>query len=70
VKGHSNIFVLLPETAKGGASIVAERIKRTLEDHIKMEDIKDLKGMNIDIQSATYPSDAETYSDLIKKIRR
>lgn len=65
--GGEEFLVLLPETAKDGAKVIAERIRKALEDHeIFISDAQSLR-LTASFGVAEYPADALGFEGLIKK---
>ncbi len=63
--GGEEFAVILPDTAKAGAAVVAERIRSRIADHFQRR----RGGPKVTTSGgvASYPEDAETIEDLIKR---
>ena len=64
--GGDEFVVLLPETGKAESTRIAERLRKTVEDHVFLHD----KGLDIRFTAsfgvASFPDDASTKIDLIQ----
>lgn len=67
--GGEEFSVILPETDRKGAKIVAERIRKKIEENIFKAYDETLKA-TVSIGLAVYPEDAETKDNIIEKSDR
>ena len=64
--GGDEFVVMLPETSKEGALIIAERLRQSIEKNVFLQD-KDLKvHFTASFGVATFPEDAQTKDQLIR----
>jgi len=63
--GGEEFTVIIPETGEEGAMVIAERIRRTVEQHVITSLERQLR-VNISLGCATIPSHAENGPDLIE----
>lgn len=66
--GEDEFALLLPETDRGGASLVAERFRHEVEDHFRRREIA-ADGLHVTVSAgiATYPQDARSPEDLVAR---
>jgi diguanylate cyclase (GGDEF)-like protein len=64
--GGEEFSIILPETDRVGAMLVAERIRKKIEENIFKAYDEQLK-MTVSIGLAVYPDDSEDVSDLIER---
>jgi diguanylate cyclase (GGDEF)-like protein len=62
--GGEEFTVIIPETGEEGAMVIAERIRRTVEQHVIISLERQLR-VTISLGCATMPSHADTGQDLI-----
>jgi diguanylate cyclase (GGDEF)-like protein len=69
--GGEEFAIIMPETQKLKARFLAERLRRTMENHV-FEGEKILPGgqLTISLGLATFPSNADNPTDLIEKADR
>ena len=69
--GGEEFAVILPQTTKESAQVIAERICKEVEkiDFIFTHD-KDVRGITVSIGLASFPDDADTLEDLIRNSDR
>lgn len=66
--GGEEICVLMPKTNKDGAKALAERMRENIEKAVfPFETSQPLKSLTISIGVATFPEDASTAGELVKK---
>lgn len=63
--GGEELAAILPETDDSGARIVAERIRRTIEDSLTATPQGDTVSVTVSIGIATFPRDGDTGAKLI-----
>ena len=62
--GGEEFAILLPETSRAGAHVVADRIRRRVEDRLRA---RDGGGTTISGGVATYPEDATSPEELLRR---
>jgi diguanylate cyclase (GGDEF)-like protein len=66
--GGDEFAVVLPETPVGEAILVAERVRRRIDERLfRMPDSRELLRTTVSIGLATYPEDAQEKKDLVEK---
>lgn len=63
--GGEEFVVMLPDTQRAGAFVVAERIRRRIEDHFKRSPTT--TRVTVSGGVASFPEDAEGFADLIRR---
>lgn len=64
--GEDELVLLLPETGRNGALLVAERFRREIESHFRRREVDGSPvGLTVSGGVAAYPDDAKSASDLI-----
>jgi len=66
--GGEEFAVILPETGRTGAYVVADRMRLSIERHFRRA--RGLPGMTVSGGVATFPDDANSAADLVKKADR
>jgi diguanylate cyclase (GGDEF)-like protein len=66
--GGEEFGIILPETGKEGASILARRLRRIIEEtKFEKEEVMPRGCLTVSIGIATYPEDAQSREELIRK---
>ena len=69
--GGEEFTIVLPSTTKAGAELVAQRARKTIEDHdFSGEDPKRGGKLTVSMGLATYPHDASSIDGLIRRADR
>ena len=63
--GGEEFVVILPETARTGAYVVADRLRQKIESHFRRA--RGIARMTVSGGVATFPDDANSAADLVKK---
>jgi diguanylate cyclase (GGDEF)-like protein len=66
--GGEEFAVILPETGRTGAYVVADRVRQQIERHFRRA--RGLPGMTVSGGVASFPDDAGSAADLVKKADR
>ncbi len=64
--GGDEFTALLVETGQKGAAVVAERIRRTIEQHVFLRELEQDFHLTASIGYATYPTDADTKRQILQ----
>jgi len=66
--GGEELAIILPETDKAGAAVLAEKLRRAVENNLFFDDKqKVLSHLTISLGVASYPEDAQTREELVEK---
>ncbi|MCL4425274.1 MAG: sensor domain-containing diguanylate cyclase [Firmicutes bacterium] len=66
--GGEELAIILPETNKAGAAVLAEKLRRTIENHLFFEEKHQMVSrLTISLGVAAYPDDAQTREELVEK---
>jgi len=63
--GGEEFAVILPETSRTGAFVVADRVRQAVENHFRRT--RGVSKVTVSGGVATFPDDATTFADLVKK---
>ena len=63
--GGEEFAVILPETSRTGAFVVADRVRQSVENHFRRT--RGVSNVTVSGGVATFPDDATTLADLVKK---
>jgi diguanylate cyclase (GGDEF)-like protein len=63
--GGEEFAVILPETSRTGAFVVADRVRQRVENHFRRT--RGVSNVTISGGVASYPDDATTFQDLVRK---
>ncbi len=63
--GGEEFAVILPETSRTGAYVVADRVRQSVEHHFRRT--RGVSNVTVSGGVATFPDDATTFADLVKK---